>query len=97
MNSDRKQSSISDTISATLLVFLPAAAHQLPTVLSATEQLQGHLSKNVRVIKIKETAHPDVVKSFEVNRFPTFVLICQGIELWRQEGYDSVSFSSTTT
>ncbi len=37
-------------------------------------------------MKLDEAVHPDIFRSFEITQLPTFVLIRQGIELWRQEG-----------
>jgi thioredoxin-like negative regulator of GroEL len=77
--------------SAVMLVFLPPASSpdllQQRTILSQLiEALQQQFDGRVRLLKIDETTHPEVVRSFSVNAFPTFVLVQQGVELWRQEG-----------
>ncbi len=76
---------------AVLLVFIPAAPTQESVgqslaVTKLVSPLQQKLGSSVRVLKIDETMHPDVVRSFDVRQFPAFILVQQGIELWRQEG-----------
>ncbi len=83
---------VSMTDSATvLLCFLPSATTQDALLERAfmtelAQHLQQRLPGLVRVLKIDEKLHPDVVKSFQLSRLPAFVLVQQGIERWRQEG-----------
>ena len=75
---------------AVLLVLLPlasgseASTHTLTT--SAIRHLQQRLWPTVRVLKIDEASHPDVVRSFGPPELPACVLVRQGVELWRQQG-----------
>lgn len=49
----------------------------------------------MRVLRIDEATHPEVVQSFRITQTPTFVLVRQGVEIWRQEGMpDSATFAS---
>ncbi|WP_019986728.1 thioredoxin family protein [Rudanella lutea] len=86
MNPDRKKTHVSDTSAAVLLIFMPVDATLRPSVQVLIERLRGHLGTGVRVMKLDEAVHPDIFRSFEITQLPTFVLIRQGIELWRQEG-----------
>ena len=75
--------------SAILLVFVPlerADRQQRASLTALTNLLQEHLGGLLRIIRIDETTNPDVVQSFSVTHVLTFVLVRQGIELWRQEG-----------
>lgn len=74
-----------------LLVFMPPVVSresigQRASLLRLMELLQQQVGNRVRVLKIDESAHPDVVRSFDVQELPAFVLVQQGVELWRQEG-----------
>ena len=75
---------------AVLLVLLPLAlGRELATqslTASAIQNLQQRLWPAVRVLKIDEASHPDVVRSFGPPELPACVLVRQGVELWRQQG-----------
>ena len=80
---------------AVLLCFMPdvsvrqqAAEH--PTLNAVMSQLQKRLPPSVRMLRIDEAAHPEVVKSFNVIELPAFVLVRQGVEQWRREGVKAV-------
>ncbi len=71
-----------------LLLFMPPArtAHSLRATLTALAQsLQDHLGSQVRVLRIDEATHPEVVQSFHITQTPAFVLVRQGVEIWRQQ------------
>ncbi|MVM39399.1 thioredoxin [Spirosoma sp. HMF3257] len=75
--------------SAVLLIFMPSDQEnrqQRAALLAMTDWLQKRLGDLVRIHKIDQVNYPDVVQSFDIINTPTFVLIRQGIELWRQEG-----------
>lgn len=69
-----------------LLVLLPAAGAPLQLPAGGLEQLQQRLGTAIRVLKIEETKHPTVVRSFHAAGLPAYVLVRRGIELWRQPG-----------
>lgn len=72
---------------AVLLVLVPAGrAGQLPTP-AQLDDLQRQLGPAVRVLRLDETAHAAVVRSFAVAQLPACVLVREGIELWRQPGW----------
>lgn len=76
------------TQSAVLLVFMPSerADHQQRVALTTlTDLLQEHLGGLLRILRIDEANNPDVVRSFAITHPPAFVLVRQGVELWRQE------------
>lgn len=50
------------------------------------DSLQKQLGEQLRILKIDQASHPDVVHSFAITQTPAFVLVRRGIELWRQEG-----------
>ncbi|MBD2756520.1 thioredoxin family protein [Spirosoma validum] len=76
--------------SAVLLIFfMPSDSINLPqrALLTAlADSLQAQLGSLVRVLRIDEADHPDVVQSFAITLMPAFVLVQRGIELWRQQG-----------
>lgn len=74
---------------AVLLVFMPSKEtdrrqHQIVSTLA--DALQGQLDESVRVLKIDEAAHGEVIRSFDITSRPAFVLVQRGVELWRHEG-----------
>ena len=76
---------------ATLLVLLPGGvsdgAHRAPAATFAgLPALQSQLGAAVRVLVVTEASHPAVVRSFRATELPSFVLMRQGVELWRQRG-----------
>ncbi|MBC7568510.1 MAG: thioredoxin [Spirosoma sp.] len=56
------------------------------TLNAIMSQLQKRLPPSVRMLRIDEAVHPEVVKSFNVSELPAFVLVRQGVEQWRREG-----------
>lgn len=75
---------------AVLLVLLPvalgAAQQTRLATISALEVLQQQLGSAILVLKIDQASHPTVVSSFQTAGLPAFVLVRQGVELWRQQG-----------
>ena len=78
------------TQSAVLLIFFvplnPATCSQRALLVQLADSLQEHFGKQLRVLRIDEANHPDVVRCFFIDRTPAFVLVRQGVELWRLEG-----------
>lgn len=76
--------------SAVLLIFFmpPALANRAEraSLVVLANSLQQELSGLVRVLRIDEDIHLDVVRSFAITKMPAFVLVRRGVELWRQEG-----------
>ena len=74
---------------ATLLVLLPpvgTAPQVRVATLAALKALQRELGTAIRVLTVDELSHPVVVRSFHATDLPCFVLMQQGVELWRQGG-----------
>jgi len=73
---------------AVLLVLLPpepsatAQAATRATLLT----LQQQLGAAIRVLRVDEASHPDVVRSFDGRDLPAWVLMRHGVELGRQPG-----------
>lgn len=84
MNATHKQQLAPDIAPPVLLIFIPTDTK--PLVQARITQLQQQLDGKVRVLKIEEAIHPKVVQSFDLKQLPAFVLLLQGMELWRQEG-----------
>jgi len=84
--------SISPLVSAeaaVLLVLLPVAdgeSQPSASVQTLVSYLQERISPTIRVLKINAATHPAVVQSFQAQQLPAFVLVRQGVELWRQQG-----------
>lgn len=83
---NRKKQLGYDTLRPVLLVFMPTDAHQHLLINDVVEQLLGQLTGKVQLLKIEEVVHPGVVRSFDIDKFPTLVLVSEGKELWRCEG-----------
>lgn len=81
---------LSNAKSAVLLIFFMPAERanraQRYLLASLADSLQAHFMGRLRVLRIDEANHPDIVQSFAVSQLPAFVLLRRGVELWRQEG-----------
>ena len=90
MKSDDPYPVLRSAQSAVLLIFfMPStlANQQQRALLTAlADSLQAQLGGLLRILRIDETNHPDVVQSFAFAQAPSFVLVRRGVELWRQEG-----------
>ena len=79
---------------AMLLVLLttvgPGVQQETPLARTATnlmlKNLQQELGTAIRVLKVDEATHPGVVRAFDRQGVPAFVLLRAGEELWRQQG-----------
>ena len=76
---------------AVLVVLLPRGvaagpAQPAPAPFFAQLTLQRQLGAAIRVLLIDEAKHPAVVHSFGATDLPSFVLVRQGVEVWRQRG-----------
>lgn len=69
-----------------LLVFMPAASVHRLEVDRVLEQIRSVLNQSVHIMRVSETTHPEVVRSFGFSASPAFVLLQQGLELWRYSG-----------
>ena len=77
------------TDAAVLLVLLPPLGSAPPVraaTLAALQVLQQQLGPVIRVLSVDDASHPAVVRSFHTADLPAFVLVRQGVELWRQQG-----------
>ncbi|RCR70531.1 thioredoxin [Larkinella punicea] len=77
------------TQSAVLLIFTSSKRiDQLKRVevRALANSLQHELGDLLRIILLDEKSYPDIFQSFEITINPTFVLLREGHELWRQEG-----------
>ena len=90
MNPDDSHPVLLTARSAVLLIFfMPSDRINRPqwVVLTAlADSIQAQLGHFVRVLRIDEASHPDVVQTFAITQVPTFVLLQRGVELWRQQG-----------
>ena len=80
---------------AVLLVLLPTVGTALQVraaTLAALQVLQQRLGSVIRVLSVDDTTHPVVVHSFRATTLPAFVLVRQGVELWRQQGLPEGEF-----
>jgi len=69
-----------------LLVCTSAAPAYHADVDRLLENLRSGLDATVQLMHINETTHPEVVRSFGFVVLPAFVLLRQGLELWRYAG-----------
>lgn len=83
--------------SAVLLLFMPLDRQQRSALSVLADSLQKRLNGSVRVLKIDEATHPEVVRSFDIGQIPALVLVRQGVELWRQEGLTDPNLLATVT
>lgn len=80
---------LSDTSAVLLIFFIPSETANRPqrALLTAlAESVQAQLGSLVRVLRIDEIDHADVLQTFAITQLPAFVLVRRGIELWRQQG-----------
>lgn len=69
-----------------LLVFSPAVPAQRAEVDRLLEKIRSLLKPGVQVMRVSETTHPEVVRTFGFSTVPGFVLLQRGLELWRYSG-----------
>jgi hypothetical protein len=90
MNTDDPHPVLSTAPWAVLLVFFmpPELVNreQRAELTTLADSIQTQLGSLVRVLRVDETSHPDVMQSFAITQTPAFVLIRRGVELWRQQG-----------
>ncbi len=80
---------------AVLLVLLPTVGTAQPVraaTLAALQLLQQRLGNVIQVLSVDDANHPAVVHSFHPADLPAFVLVRQGVELWRQQGLPEGEF-----
>lgn len=80
---------ISASSTVLLIFFMPSGlvnSDQRALLTALADSLQEQLGGLLRILRIDEANHPDVVQSFAIIQTPAFVLIRRGVELWRQEG-----------
>lgn len=77
---------------AVLLVFQPGllsapgrSVSRLETEL-LLERIRAVFGPDLRITLVDDSLHPEVVSSFSVRSLPSFILIQQGIEIWRFTG-----------
>ena len=75
---------------AMLLVLLPTvrpdARQGIANTALLLKKLQLELGAAIHILKVDEASHPAVVHAFEDLGVPAFVLLRNGLELWRQQG-----------
>ncbi|GAA4452139.1 hypothetical protein GCM10023189_15090 [Nibrella saemangeumensis] len=71
---------------AVLLVFMPRVSSLSLDVELLLERVGAVLGDAVKITRVDESTHPEVVNSFGVRMLPSFVLIMQGNEIWRHTG-----------
>ncbi len=83
---------------AVLLVFLPPAPLQRAALKKLVNSLQYFLDGSLRILQLDEAIHPEVIRSFTITHLPAFVLVRQGVELWRHEGMpDDTTLTAVST
>ncbi len=90
MNTDDPKPLLLTARSAVLLIFFmpPELTNRLQraNLIGLADAVQTQLGSLVRVLRIDEVTHPEVVQSFAITQTPAFVLLRRGVELWRQQG-----------
>ncbi|MGV3557295.1 thioredoxin family protein [Larkinella arboricola] len=71
---------------AVLLVFVPDSLTQQVVVNRLLERVAAELGDVVRITRVDQVVHPEVVRSFGVQQLPSFILLKQGNEIWRHNG-----------
>lgn len=69
-----------------LLVITPSEAGKRTELEQVMETIQSGLNPAVQIMRITDTTHPEVVRSFNFNTLPAYVLLQQGQELWWHTG-----------
>lgn len=52
----------------------------------AAEGLKRSVGSSVQVTKVDTNAQPEIIRTFNVQQLPAFLLFNQGLEIWRHEG-----------
>lgn len=71
---------------AILLVFVPDNPAQRLVVDLLLERVKAVADDAIRITQVDEIINPEVVSSFGVQVLPTFILLKQGVEIWRHSG-----------
>ncbi|GAB3986582.1 hypothetical protein GCM10028807_04320 [Spirosoma daeguense] len=69
-----------------LLICTATTPTQRAEVDQLLEKLRAVLTPTVQIMRVSETTHPEVVRSFGFTSVPSFVLLLRGLELWRYSG-----------
>ncbi|GAB3946016.1 hypothetical protein GCM10028805_16060 [Spirosoma harenae] len=69
-----------------LLVCTSAAPAQRAEVDRLLENVRSLLNPTVQIMRVSDSTHPEVVRSFGITALPAFVLLQRGQELWRYSG-----------
>ncbi|RCR66356.1 thioredoxin family protein [Larkinella punicea] len=69
-----------------LLVFVPNSGSQQDSVNQLLDRIGAVLGDRIRITRVDQVVHPEVVRSFGVHQLPSFILLKQGIEIWRHNG-----------
>ena len=72
--------------SPVLLVFTATTSVQRSEVEQLLAKARSVLNPGLQIMRISETTHPEVVRSFGITALPAFVLLLRGQELWRYSG-----------
>ncbi|MGA0557855.1 thioredoxin [Larkinella sp. VNQ87] len=71
---------------AVLLVFVPVSLPQQTLINQLLAQVNSELGDFIRITRVEQGVHPEVVRSFGVQQLPSFILLRQGTEIWRHNG-----------
>ena len=86
MNSTLFRPLIVPAKTAVLLVFVPNSVTQQVVINQLLERVRAELGDRIRITRVDQTVHPEVIRSFGVHQLPSFILLKQGIEIWRHNG-----------
>lgn len=72
-----------------LLIFFtpePFNPRSKTDAMALIDSIHRHFADQINLLRIDPIQHPSVASSFHVAQSPTFILLRQGVELWRQTG-----------
>ena len=68
------------------MVFMPSNSAQRLVVELLLERVSVIFGEAIRITQVDEVVNPEVVSSFGVQVLPSFILLRQGVEIWRHCG-----------
>lgn len=72
-----------------LLVFpfrQPQNAGGKPASSTTVEGIKKSVGQYVQVTKVDTEAQPEIIRTFNVQQLPAYILFNHGLEIWRHEG-----------
>lgn len=74
-----------------LVAFVHAAEHDAVDVKNITEELSAIYGDKVNIIRVDSSYNRPVIRKYNLNAYPTWILFKEGQELMRESGEKTVN------